>query len=765
MSMWGGGLPPPKPPPTAPPATPVPVNRKKSFASSRDNELAALRQKGLAKLLNKHFTTVTKEISKERAAAEEALRDLEARKARTSEFHSSINSLTFYDEKYKEVQQKRAGLKRKERETLLLYQRYVEKFGATGAVAIASPNTPKDVKPPPSPKTPRPTNPYKITTYGSKIPEMANSIEDKLNSHVSAGGDKVPSIETMGLKETYQSRVSGDQREVAESSRRELEARGVDAKASPSTRRLLHGSATNFGIPLIPTTDCSVSDSKKAEIDASDAAVSTKAEEPTPEKRKSFGSKSNVSSTPETLETTFVYEDEEDKSNVSGLTSVLSSGAMSEAEGRLVDFLKTETEAIRQMMDEEETGSQSSGLLSSREYSVSSTVVGNESTIAAQKAEDMVNQMQKMISDFHDTMKNESKAETAFEPYELETPDPNEKWFVLWDPNHQRKYFHERNSGKVQWEKPFVDASEVKWEKKTSSKPNDNDFVPLIDFSKKTKHPKNLMTYYETIEEAPTPRRSRRDLYRQKQRKRRNRRRIAFVSLVTCSAATYYCYHRHQTDFVFREKVNRTVVHPTLQLLDKAIGKENMKLVHEVATGAQKREAERLALEEEGMAKIEKDRKEKEKHENEEKERHQLAKVKAEEEARREAAEKNERQRLAKEEADRKERQRLVKEEAGRKERQRLAKEEQERIAKAEQEKAEALAKKEKERLRTVRELQEKEAEAMAIAEEEERKRLALMRPWLCNLPLSYIVSKRCRKLSTANPVFDLKDFVDSMLQ
>lgn len=778
MSMWGGGLPPPKPPQTAPPASPRTYHRNKSYGSDRDTELAALRQKGLTKLLNKHFTSVTKEISKERAAAEEALRDLEARKARTSEFQSSRNSLTFYDEQYKELQQKRHGLKRKERETLLLYQRYVEKFGSSGAIAAPSPSVLKVGKLPPSPRTPRPVGPSKITTYGTKIPEMANSIETKLESHVSSGGDKLPSIDTMGLKETYQSRLAGDEREAAETTRRDLEARGVDAKASPSTRRLLHGSATNFGIPLVPSmsmdnsvSGSQVSDSQKDEVKSNNLTPSKIPEQPTPKKRTSSSSKSNVS-TPETLETTIAYEDEEDKSNVSGLTSVLSSGGMSEAESRLIDFLKTETEAIRQMMEEEESGSQSSGLLSSREYSVSSTVVGNESTIAAQKAEDMVLQMQKMISDYNDTTKNEPQNETAFEPYELKTPDPNESWFVLWDPNHQRKYYHEKNTGKVQWEKPIVDASKVKWEKKTTSKPEDDDFVPLVDFSKKTTHPRNLMTYYETIEEVPTPRRSRRDLYRQKQRKRRNRRRILLVSLAACSAATYYCFHRQQTDLVFREKLNRAVVQPTLQLLDKAIGTENMKLLHEAATGAQKREAERLAIEEEARLKIEKERQDKEKKDKEEKERLRLAQAKAEAE---EKAKRREAEKAKREEAEKQERQRLAKEEAAKKESQRLAKEqhEQERLAKIQKEKVEALARKEAERLRTEKEAKERaarEREAQiktfeAIAEEKERKRRALIRPWHCNLPLSYLVSRRCRKLSTTNPVFDLKGVVDSMMQ
>jgi hypothetical protein len=78
--MWTGGKPPP-----------IPVSRRKhSFRSDvHDAELEALRQRGLAKLLNKHFTDTTAKLMVEKAAANAALRDLEARKAATSEFEAS----------------------------------------------------------------------------------------------------------------------------------------------------------------------------------------------------------------------------------------------------------------------------------------------------------------------------------------------------------------------------------------------------------------------------------------------------------------------------------------------------------------------------------------------------------------------------------------------------------------------------------------------------------------------------------------------------
>ena len=133
--MWTGG----KPPPAPPSATPTNHYR----CEQRATELDQLRQRGLAKLLNKHFTSVTQSLAEERAAADAALRDLEARKAAGLKDWGEGGELSMWDNMYVELQQKKAECKRKERETLLLYQRYVDRFGGTGAVAV--PRTPARV--------------------------------------------------------------------------------------------------------------------------------------------------------------------------------------------------------------------------------------------------------------------------------------------------------------------------------------------------------------------------------------------------------------------------------------------------------------------------------------------------------------------------------------------------------------------------------------------------------------------------------------------
>jgi len=79
-------------------------------------ELEALRQRGLATLLNKHFTETTEKLAAEKAAADAALRDLERRKAMTSEFQpSGDGELSPFDNLYLSCQQWRQECRKKVR--------------------------------------------------------------------------------------------------------------------------------------------------------------------------------------------------------------------------------------------------------------------------------------------------------------------------------------------------------------------------------------------------------------------------------------------------------------------------------------------------------------------------------------------------------------------------------------------------------------------------------------------------------------------------
>lgn len=117
-----------------------PVSSKAKDYSERPeevvDELDDLRTRGIAKVLNKHFTATTKHLATEKAKADSALADLERRRAQTKAFvPSKGGELNPYDQMYVQLQQKRAECRRKEKETMMLYQRYVMKYGKSAKTA------------------------------------------------------------------------------------------------------------------------------------------------------------------------------------------------------------------------------------------------------------------------------------------------------------------------------------------------------------------------------------------------------------------------------------------------------------------------------------------------------------------------------------------------------------------------------------------------------------------------------------------------------
>ena len=117
------------------------------------DELDDLRTRGIAKVLNKHFTTTARKLAIEKAEADSALADLERRRAQTKAFvPSKGGQLNPYDRLYVELQQKRAECRRKEKETMMLYQRYVMKYGKSakasplGSAAQSSEEAGSDVR-------------------------------------------------------------------------------------------------------------------------------------------------------------------------------------------------------------------------------------------------------------------------------------------------------------------------------------------------------------------------------------------------------------------------------------------------------------------------------------------------------------------------------------------------------------------------------------------------------------------------------------------
>lgn len=705
MSIWGIGVARgPKPPSSSPP-------KVSKYKGQQQHELEALRERGLAKLLNKHFTSVTAMIAAERAAADAAIRDLEERRKQHKDFGSNPGELTAWDAMYMELQQKKADCKRKEKETLLLYQRYVNKFGNTGAIAVPTTDEVGNAL----------NRPLKsssdLLTSQMVVGRMAEDIEATLTALVSKGADRHPSIQNLGVDETLQNLQHKAACEDSLISKKLLESRGIDVKAASSidvsklTRAEAYRTATAAAL-VTPT---------KSEI-----------------ARKSTDT-SNLSLP--TTTATDAEVDSDDRSVVSGLTSV-NSHVVSDAELQLLTFLRTETEAIRQMIDQEELNSVRSGKTSN------SFDVRSQSARAAKKAEEMVQQMNEMLQEFQDKKIEPSKINPDY-PYKCQTSNPDENWLVYYDDDHEREYYHETISNVVQWKKPGATSGESV----RSAQPTDADYMPLSDFTPKEKRmPSHTEFTPERHVLARNGSLSRRDLYRKKQRKRRKQRRLAtaVVMLVTACGGGY-AFHRYNNDTVFAARVNNLLAHESTQrvivqynhFIDKTVSiipdpisqrirsayKRTISYLPDLITG------------ESGRRRKEAVEYEKERSVAEIKTREQVelrAQVEADQRV------KEVKHKKAKDALDRKE-----KKDADRKAKE-SAKKFRDEIAAA--------------ALRLAEEELRKQEEAARIAAEEMARR-ALHRPWACNIPLAYIVHPRCRRLSKANPVFNLKELVDAMMQ
>lgn len=110
-----------------------PTPKKNTYRSARNLELEALRQKGLAKIFNKHFTSVADKIRQEREAAELALVEIIKRKEELKKNPKSFKegglTLTQLDKLYMELKKRKNEVYRKERETQELYKRYCSQYG------------------------------------------------------------------------------------------------------------------------------------------------------------------------------------------------------------------------------------------------------------------------------------------------------------------------------------------------------------------------------------------------------------------------------------------------------------------------------------------------------------------------------------------------------------------------------------------------------------------------------------------------------------
>uniref|UniRef100_A0A7S1UTB5 WW domain-containing protein n=1 Tax=Grammatophora oceanica TaxID=210454 RepID=A0A7S1UTB5_9STRA len=572
-----------------------------------------LRQRGLARALNKHFTTVTKEIAKERAAADAAIKDLDQRRAKTRDFQPGQYEQTPWDTIRQELKQKKSEVRKKEKETLLLYQRYVNKFGDSGFVAL--PDMAKGY----SGYLPSAQQSFRRNIPKGRTPvsSMATKIDQQLEENMKKGGDRLPSVEHFGWSETKQSATFKADKISRTTELRLLEARGVDAvaksPASPSkSKRTTSATTTGSGGPMAPSLVETPISEKMAVVPGDAAADAQHPKTHISTTNNTEEDAPSIETAPTVTEPQGDFSDEDDRSVVSGLTSVNSQTIAAEADARLLEFLKSETEEIRKMMEAAASSSANStapdassttDLTDSRSVHTSgsttagdvrtsySSEVGTQSVRAAEKAEDMVRKMQQMLTDFEQESQsvisgtstsytgNDEASSSAY-PREFKTNHPNEKWMIYYDEQYKKEYYHEVHSGLTQWDKPKVRKKSSLY---GSGADKADDFVPLADYASTKRKGKSrrsmqrgaMISHEDVRPEQKTTGVSRRDLYRRKKMKQRRRRRIIaaatlFVTLLTVGFVSY----RYRTNPNFRNSV-KSSFRPVTSTMDMAVGSTN----------------------------------------------------------------------------------------------------------------------------------------------------------------------------------------------
>jgi len=417
--------------------------------------------------LNKHFTAVHDGIVAERAAADDALRELEHRKKSSGgglfPFTTNKNSLTAVDRMYLELKRKKEECRRKEKSTVLLYQRYADKFGGA----------------------------------------MPDSFLATATATTTNKGKTSSPVVSKKISSDWEERIA----QASQPRRMSPPSPLLKPQNSFTSRGMMSPSPTVA--PSIAETSYSL--------------------------RTPLSEDKTIDSFPIPYIEGGVTEDDSQASNVSGLTS-MPDGYVNEAEAVLLDFIRSETDAIKELVEEEDLVSLSSNSVISEE--------GIKAERATQQAEAMVRQMQDMVKMATLTIpdekvdgKKEIKAARTLQNHGAR----GEEWKVYWSDEHRREYYHEIHSNIVQWDKP---------EPQNGSQ-QDDDSVVVLDFSRKTptrkpSQSRSIISHEEVMPETyDTPRSSRRvEEYRKKLRKRKKlRRRLAAgLGALTAVGAAVWCY-------------------------------------------------------------------------------------------------------------------------------------------------------------------------------------------------------------------------------
>lgn len=722
------------PPPSASPV--LPSSKAKDYTTHRgsavQDELDELRNQGVAKFMNQHFTETSKRLAKEKAEADAALADLERRRANTSEFvPSKGGELNPYDTLYLELQQRRADCRRKEKETMLLYQRYVHKFKKKAISSPASPplqpqkeeeeedyekdeefeeeelsklelspaSTPIRSPPPPSPLPGQQDPPGKSFALPVHPLQSLNETEEGIPESTAANLEvcKFHEAEPKSVTKTVSNEAPASTIIVDKAESQEDKKECLPDVVLESLEETTIVSPVKMEEPELQQEVVENDKQIDREIDAkaNDVVVTnlesgialTEEERPLIEVTGDFPS-------PTTAEE--MEDDDYDQSSIiSGLTTVnsaLMGQVMEQLQSEMQSFIKDETEAIQKILDAEEANSYV-GSLGSTPVNSAASVVCDQSVRASMKAEAMAEEMRQILENFDKEDMSVASKETEEEevvsdekvveqgkqsayPLRYNTSNPKEEWMVYWDEKYQREYYHDKRSKATQWEPPSSASTKAKLE----------DFSPVNSPSGGLKR-----------------RLSRSDLYRRKLRKRRRRRIFAFAFLAGLSLISALHWRFNHADKPYSQAMKATAAHfgESVRQIKDSI---NDKYEYIFTDRAEREEALKTA--------------------------------------------KEERERRAKDEAIR---QKLEQEAEAQKEMEKLQREKEALRKAQEEERKRQLAAQEEQRL---------EAEERAKEEAESKRRTAA-----CNLPLSYAFNRRCRLLARINPIYTESQILNSFIE
>lgn len=542
---------------------------------------------------------------------------------------------------------------------------------------------------------------------------MAAAIEAALEDYLAKGALALPSIETLTMEETYQTAFSKEEAEFRNYYRRQLERKGVDAKATPpKTLEELQASLSEvgrMGIQENPFTSSS-SDPFLRTIGEQDPNGDDDDDE------------SGERSDDDKLGPLLVHATDDDESVMSGLTfnSALTREILDDCNRTVATFLQEEKEAIRKLLLEEQDH------MDAMTCNQSQSDLGSVCLQAAEQAEHMAKQMQEILDNFADKAAqkqthDEEQASVRKQQSQgkrFDTGNPNEEWIEYFDETYARNYYHEVRSNRTQWNRPEVHTTTTTLDgmdaATTSSASVARSTSPMALTSDDVM-PERANLMMMTTE---SRRMSRISQYRRRRRRQRKRRMLAAaLAFVLSFLSLAYFLHTHPQSSLAQMPVMRGVL-PVANLVI------NMdRLDQWIQDTSKQMNQYRFQLQGQAPSKAEEER---------------LAKMEAQR-----ALELEEQARMAAEQAA--------------KEAQLARQREKERMRQEQEAMARRLVAEEAERKR--RQEQER-LEAERLAREE-----YLRRPWQCNVPFAYLFHERCMDLADANPPFDCHELIMTMMQ